>query len=212
MKTKILESSLELFLKHGIREMSIQKLIEPLGISTKTFYKYYKNKEELLAEVMEYHNNRHYSLLKSLPLSKNAACSFFDLWYIATVVGYDANKIFYQDLNYYYPELEKGVEENNNKKFVKYFLLMLKNGVKQGDFRQDIMPEVVLESIFVLFVAAVRKDHFKDFCFSAQEIMLNVFVVLIRGLCTEKGIKVLEEHIRTFDFTDSVKKIKEYKF
>jgi len=50
MKKEILQTSLKQFLKHGIRQMSIQKLVEPLGISTKTVYKYFKNKEELLEE------------------------------------------------------------------------------------------------------------------------------------------------------------------
>jgi len=50
MKDEILQTALEQFLKYGIREMSIRKLIASLGISTKTVYKYYKNKEELLED------------------------------------------------------------------------------------------------------------------------------------------------------------------
>jgi AcrR family transcriptional regulator len=205
MKNKILESSHNLFLKYGIREMSMQKLIEPLAISTKTFYKYYKNKEELLADVMQYHYNGQYAMLKKLPLDQNAVCLFVDLWHIAVEVEYEVNKIFYDDLHYYYPELEKEIEENSGKKFVEYFLLVLKKGIKEGDFRQDVIPEVVLESIFILFVNAVRKDYFKNFYLSAQGILLNIFVVFIRGLCTEKGIKALDEHMRRFDLSDNFK-------
>ena len=47
MKRKILQTSLEQFLKYGIRKMSVQKLVEPLPISTKTVYKHSKNKEDL---------------------------------------------------------------------------------------------------------------------------------------------------------------------
>ena len=66
MKEEILQTSLDQFLKYGIREMSIQKLIEPLGISTKTVYKYFKNKEELLEEALHLHFAGQYKLLEQL--------------------------------------------------------------------------------------------------------------------------------------------------
>jgi len=47
-KEIIIEVSLQQFLKHGIKQTTIQKLIEPLRLSTKTFYKYFADKEDLL--------------------------------------------------------------------------------------------------------------------------------------------------------------------
>ena len=52
VKDKIVEVALEQFLKHGIRSMTIKKLIGPMGISTKTVYKYFSSKEDLLAECL----------------------------------------------------------------------------------------------------------------------------------------------------------------
>ena len=45
-KEIIIEASLQQFLEHGIKQMTIQKLIEPLGLSTKTVYKYFADKED----------------------------------------------------------------------------------------------------------------------------------------------------------------------
>ena len=64
MKEEILQTSLKQFLKHGIREMSIQKLVEPMGISTKTVYKYFKNKEELLEEALHLHYAQQFQILE----------------------------------------------------------------------------------------------------------------------------------------------------
>ncbi len=46
MKEEILQKSLTLFLKHGIKEMSNQTLVDWLGISTKTIYKYFQSKKD----------------------------------------------------------------------------------------------------------------------------------------------------------------------
>jgi len=50
MKSEIIETSLQQFLTHGIRKMTVKEIIAPLGISTKTVYKYFANKEALLEE------------------------------------------------------------------------------------------------------------------------------------------------------------------
>lgn len=52
MRERILEMALERFMQYGIRNMTIKKLVEPLGISTKTVYKFFKSKEELLEECL----------------------------------------------------------------------------------------------------------------------------------------------------------------
>ena len=67
MKNEILQTSLQYFLKHGIRKMSNDKLVEILGISTKTLYKYFKNKEDLLEQSLNYYYAQQYELLKKMP-------------------------------------------------------------------------------------------------------------------------------------------------
>lgn len=80
MKDKILQESLQYFLKHGIREMSNNKLVELLGISIKTLYKYFKNKEDLLDEVLHLHHEQRLQKVKDLSSRQNATCLFLELW------------------------------------------------------------------------------------------------------------------------------------
>ena len=48
IKQKIIQGALQQFLTHGIRKMTMQKLVEAMGLSTKTVYKYFTDKEDLL--------------------------------------------------------------------------------------------------------------------------------------------------------------------
>src|SRR4029078_10891791 len=115
MKDEILQTALRQFLKYGIREMSIQKLVAPLGISTKTVYKYFENKEQLLEEALSLYYLQQYGLLQTFGNDKNVVCLLFDIWYIGIETECKVNKVFFQDLNYYYPELEKKVEATISK-------------------------------------------------------------------------------------------------
>ena len=196
MKNEILQASLTLCLQYGIRQMSIQKLVESLNISTKTVYKYFKNKEELLEAVLYRYHGEQYQLLENLPAGENAACLFFMIWQLAMDKEYQINKVFYEDLHEYYPELEQNVNAVIGPKFEQYFLSVIHQAMDEGAFRADILPEVALRSVLVLHRAAVRTEEFNRFGLSAQALMIHTTGQYIRSLCTPSGLQAVDKHIQ----------------
>jgi AcrR family transcriptional regulator len=196
MKDEILQASLNLCLQYGIRQMSIQKLVESLNISTKTVYKYFKNKEELLEALLYRYHGEQYHLLENLPAGQNAACLFFTIWQLAMDKEYHINKDFYEDLHEYYPELEQSVNAVIGPKFEQYFLSVIHQAMDQEAFRADILPPVALRSVLVLHRAAVRTEEFNRFGLSAQALMIHTTGQYIRSLCTPSGLQAVDEHIQ----------------
>ncbi len=186
----------QIFFKARHSRMSNNKLGGLLGISTKTVYKHFTNKEALLEEVLYLYHNMQNEKLQHLPTDRNAACLFFDVWQLAVETEYKVNKVFYDDLSYYYPELEKKVEKAIGKKFEIFFLSIIQRGIEEGSFRKDIPPEVALQSVLVLYRAAVRNERFKKFRLPANELLLYTTAVYIRGLCTGEGMHALDKHIK----------------
>lgn len=208
MKEEILQTALKQFLKYGIRKMSIRKLVDPIGISTKTFYKYFKDKEELLEAVLHLHYTQQYQLLENYSADQNVVTLFFDIWHAAIEGEYSVSNKFFHDLHYYYPELERKTEAAIGHKFWKKIEQIVQKGIKEGVFREDSCPEVVLEGIAVLYGAVARSGDFKKFRKSPHEIFLNTIVLYIRGLCTRKGIRQLDKHISSLDESAGIKSIK----
>jgi len=209
MKNEILQTSLKQFLKYGVREMSIQKLVAPLGISTKTVYKYFKNKEQLLEEALRLYYVQQYGLVQTFDTSTNVVGPLFHLWYMGIEAECNVNKVFFQDLNYYYPELEKKVEATVTKKIWKQFFRVIEKGVQQGFFREDINPEIILESISAVYVSIARTRNFKKFRTSLSTIFLNSITVIIRGFCTRKGVEELDSYIASVTTSGKIKVLKE---
>jgi AcrR family transcriptional regulator len=197
MKEEILQTALKQFLKYGIRKMSIKKLVDPLGISTKTVYKYFKNKEELLEAVLQLHYTQQYKLLENYAADQNVVSLIIDIWYMATEGDFSVNNKFFHDLHYYYPELEKKSETAIGQKIWKKIRHIVQKGIKEGLFRKDINPEVAMEGIAVLYGAVARTRGFKKFHLSSFEIFMNTIVLFLRGICTRKGIKELDRHLKT---------------
>ncbi|MFC0182695.1 TetR/AcrR family transcriptional regulator [Pseudarcicella hirudinis] len=69
MRENIVSSSLQQFLIHGIRKMTIQQIIHPLGLSTKTVYKHFANKEALLEECLILHYSGMFLKMKDLEMN-----------------------------------------------------------------------------------------------------------------------------------------------
>ena len=195
MKEEILKTALQQFVSNGIREMSVQKLVAQLSISTKTFYKYFENKEELLKEVLRHHYDLQYIELEKQVIEKKPVILFYEIWQTATLEEYNVNNRFFADLSYYYPTLQHEIEREIGSKFWERLKQIMENGIAQGYFKNEIKPYIVLESIAVLLNSISRTDKFLKYNTSAEEIFNNSITVLIKGICTSTGLEVLEKHI-----------------
>jgi AcrR family transcriptional regulator len=198
MKDEILQTALKQFLKYGIREMSIQKLVEPMEISTKTVYKYFKNKEKLLEHALQLYYMQQFQMLEQLSDDQKAVPLLLDIWYVAFEREYKVTNAFFHDLSYYYPELERKIQTAIGVKFSKQFKQIIQNGIDDRVFQDNINPEIIMEGIYILYDAATKTERFKPLRVSPFDVLLNTIVIYIKGFCTIEGIKELEEHTQNF--------------
>lgn len=188
-KERIIEVSLQQFLGYGIKKMTVQKLVEPLGLSTKTVYKYFEDKEDLLKQCLLVH----YAELSKrfLVLEKdffNPVVSILRIWQEIFKLDFGVSHVFYSDLNYYYPQLQDLIIE----KFFPQSHVMMKNvivkGIEEGFFRSNLKIDVVLEIMGFLYGNITRNSKFKALNYSPIIVMQNTLDIYIRGICTEKGL------------------------
>ncbi|WP_319590838.1 helix-turn-helix domain-containing protein [uncultured Draconibacterium sp.] len=194
VKEKILSRATEEFLKNGIKCMSVQKLVVPLGISTKTFYKYFKNKEELLEEVLTLLYIQQFKRIEEDSNTENPIHLLLQIWSMAFQRENDVNHKFYYDLHQYYPEVESRVENRVGQDFWKEFRHLINIGIENDLFLKTTQPDVVLEAISVLYSVSVRTEQFEKFGLSPTIIFQNTLAVLIRGICTSKGLDDFEKY------------------
>ncbi|MEP6556785.1 MAG: TetR/AcrR family transcriptional regulator [Ferruginibacter sp.] len=196
MRKEILQTSLEQFLKYGIRKVSVQKLVEPLGISTKTVYKYFKNKENLLKEALHLYYRQKNQLLECRVSEQNVVQLLCDVWSRSFQVELQVNQNFFSDLLHYYPDLNERFAATTDKIFTELFMRILKRGINEGFLKKNLLPQVALDGMYVLYAAIVRQQHFKKIRISPHDLLVNTMLIYVRGLCTEKGRK--EFNVQTY--------------
>lgn len=194
LKDRIVEVALEQFLKHGIRSMTIKKLVEPMGISTKTVYKYFKSKEDLLTECLRLlYGSYHNEFVTILSGNQSPVNHLLLVFRSALVKDFGVNQEFFHDLNHYYPELQNAAIQYYSENYPPLMLSLVQKGVDEAYFYPFIKPGLVLNAITVLYTSITRPAD-KKRPDNPNELFKSLVEVYIRGMCTEKGLKEFEHN------------------
>ena len=192
MKEDIVEKSLQAFLEQGIRSMTMQKLAAALGISTKTLYKYFADKEALLEACLMAHYAGMDQEIKGIVAAEPNPVDFIcALYEKSTALDFGANYLFYHDLNHYYPDLQDKVIVRNAGLIGDILTSTLQLGIDDGYFLPYLQPLVVLQAITVLYTSVTRFDTYSNFNLSPEELVKHTIDIYLRGICTDKGLQII---------------------
>ncbi|MBI3717953.1 MAG: TetR/AcrR family transcriptional regulator [Sphingobacteriales bacterium] len=195
VKNEILKVCLKYFLQHGVRKMTNDNLVAQLGISTKTLYKYFKDKEHLIEECLRLYYSQQFALFEKSEKGGNAAIFLFDVWYHGIEEECKVNKLFFTDLNYYYADIEEKIEKEVVKKVWLRFKQIVQQGIDDGFFKKDINADIFLEALSAIYVAIARTNKFKKFRKPVDIIFINSIALLIRGICTTESVADFDNYV-----------------
>jgi AcrR family transcriptional regulator len=193
----IIGKTLDLFKKYGIRSVSMDDIARELSISKKTIYQYVSNKEDLIAEVLEYENDTLKVLIDNLENDEvNAIDALLEVSLFFSKEIRETNPVLSFDLNKYYPELyRKHVNEKREFGYKKIYNNLL-IGKSQGLFREELNPELVAR-LYVQKIEDVMDPEFLDSAkFSFETVFKVMFENHIRGISNPTGIEYYEKQVK----------------
>ena len=144
---QILNTALDLFQQFGIKRIPVEEICQKAGVSKMTFYKYFKNKNELVRYMWE--KGFEQALAKfdeiqalDIPFEKK-------LQLILKMKEETSAKMSHEfALDYFYASADlKDFFEKLSRESISRFLKFLKNAQEKGEVRPDIRPEFLLAII-----------------------------------------------------------------
>ena len=189
---RILSTAMTQFTRQGVRSVKMDDLAGALGISKRTLYELYSNKEDLLFEgVKRFYERKRQEDKRIKEGSGNVMDTLLRLYQHAVMQQKQVNPVFYTDLEHYpnivaylHEEAKKTHEER--KQFIQ-------RGVEEGYFRSDVNIELVLQ-VFEIIAGHLVHDRLIT-RYSLSEIYNSVIFLSLRGLCTEQGLKRLDQFL-----------------
>ncbi|MDQ0215488.1 AcrR family transcriptional regulator [Oikeobacillus pervagus] len=147
MKGAIMEQSIELFANKGFKETSIQDIMDVLNVTKGTFYYYYKSKEEVLMDIQYQYINRLLDSQEKIIHDEETSYQeklheiIFKLLNDIEKEGLRA-KVFFREMRHLTNEHLNQIMEKRDQ-FKENIQLVVEEGIKKGEFRSDLPPNIV---------------------------------------------------------------------
>ncbi len=193
-KDKIMRTANGLFLKDGVREVSIDDICRELCISKKTFYQYYAQKEDLVADVVTCNVERKKAEFEKLVAGKDVVQilkAMFSL--VSRKKTIDRDKRMAKDIKKYYPETFSKRTDERYKAMYDFFVACLNEGMKSGLVRSDMDFEGVQLLICIMHDGMADylegRYHIDGFNVSFKSLAAAFEDIVTRTLLTPKGLE-----------------------
>lgn len=195
VKENIISEAINLFMKNGLRSVTMDDIAKHLGMSKKTIYQHFKDKEEIIIQstsVVFEHESKMMEEIESG--SENAVEELYKLTLCLRERIKNTNTTALYDMKKYYQNA--WIKYKNFKRDVIYNSVIknLKRGIEQGLFRKEINPEILAQLRIEEIELSFNKDFFPEEKFSLVEIHEQLFEHFTYGILSEKGFKLFETY------------------
>lgn len=196
MKKTILHKAGEIFLRLGFKSVTMDDIANELGMSKKTIYKFFKNKEELVDEsISVIHQKIHETISCICGNNLNAIEENFEIKKTFKDLFKNTDDSPMYQLQKYYPKTHAKLIMDEFSLFKDCILTNLTKGIKEGLYRKNIDPELTAKFYFSLVMSVHNENIYTYNKNTINTLELKALEYHTRAIATPKGVKVLEEQL-----------------
>lgn len=194
VRERILVESGQLFLKYGIKSMTMDSLAEEMGMSKRTIYERFRDKDTLLLEVILYYKVRNTAEAnKLIDQSDNAIEALFRIMKMTIDQMSQMSPNFFHDFKKYHSKVFMQIHESGNIRDFSLTAKLMETGVKQEVFRDDIIIDIVNPALHALFDLFKQDSSMMATGYNHKDMFDHIIIPFFRGISTAKGQKHLED-------------------
>ncbi len=184
-----------MFMKHGLKGLTMDAIASDLGMSKKTIYQYVDNKSELiLVTLKDYLDDEHQNLDLILKRSENSIDELVQMMQYFLKVLQEFTSTALDDMQKYYPESWTAYNDYRYNFMLGRMKRNLTNGIEQGFYRNCLNPDIIARIYIGNAEMLADQQLFPANKFTYIDIFREFLNYHLRGIVSEKGLKYMEEH------------------
>ncbi len=169
-------------------------LASSLGISKRTIYENFKNKEDILKNcILISQENINHRVIEIMGQSENVVYGCLQI-----INDYKYTRlptaIFWEDIYKYYPEIYQCILEDVEKSNI-YLKRLLEEGIKDNYFRKKLHLDETLFMLDISIYIKIIGIYSVRVSLSRTDLIFNIMVNMLRGISTDKGIEIIDNYI-----------------
>ncbi|MDA0774577.1 MAG: TetR/AcrR family transcriptional regulator [Bacteroidetes bacterium] len=195
MKEKILERAVQDFLSYGFKNVTMDDLAQKLGISKKTIYEYFDNKNQLVFEASHaIFDTVMADITNIYKQETNPIRGLFEIKKIALKFLIDDQRSPQYQLQKYYPKIYSELKEKELTVLGSQFKKSLEKGIKTGLFRSEIDTDFVTRLYFNGIRGIRDISLFPVKKYKIEKLLIQYFEYHFRAIATPKGLELFQSY------------------
>ncbi|MEM9884758.1 MAG: TetR/AcrR family transcriptional regulator [Bacteroidota bacterium] len=195
-KEQIIEQAGALFLRYGIRSVSMDDIAGKLGMSKKTLYQYFEAKSDLIQHVTISYIQKDLEIFGAIRDSADNAVEELMNFaqYLMETIRQVSPTVMY-DLQKYYKNSWCKMQEVHNEYVYNSIKDNIERGQKQGLYRSEINADIASRIYVEASHVVMDEDVFPMKKYKKEEIVKEFIHQFVHGWASDKGLELWKEHI-----------------
>lgn len=196
-KTEYLRIIAQLFMRYGFKSVGVDDISKELGISKKTLYQEFKDKNDIVDQVTAMVIGEEQTMVCSIAdKSENAIDEVIELAKLIGAKHENIHPSIHFELKKYYPRAFKRFEEHKHNHVFNCIKSNLDRGINEALYRGNINTDIIAGIFVNKMEMFIDRDSFGDKEYSFQEVYFEMMRYHIRGIASEKGREYLKNRIQ----------------
>ena len=190
----ILDRILALFVRYGVRSITMNDIARELGVSKKTLYSDFKDKEDLIKQVVDFDKSQSRHVLDELYESElNALEEVYQVNSRIHSIRSCYSPSFHYDLKRYYPDTYRSWIQDKRQNMYDLITKNLRKGKKEGLYREEIREHIIARLYMARVEMLDSNEIIEEQETLSAEFMQEIFFYHLHGICNDKGLKNLAQ-------------------
>jgi len=194
-RERILGKAHELFNRFGFRRVTMDEIAIKTGMSKKTIYQSFANKDEIVDAVVENHINKSVETCEqNNAKAENAVHEIFLNIVMMQDLMSEMNPVIFEDMEKFFPPVFTKFYHHKNTYIFEKVQKNLEKGIEEGFFREEINVDVItkfrVETLFTPF----NQDIFPYAKYNLLEVEIETLELYLYGITTIEGQKLIKKY------------------
>lgn len=199
-KERIIEQAMRMFVSQGIKSVRMDDIAQQLGVSKRTLYELFGDKEGLLYLAMTcYFNQNRLCWSASCADARNVLESMFMV--LGSIMDHaDTTGRLMDNLRKFYPAVHDKLTREGTEKNRQEFRAMLRQGIADGLFIDRINIDLAINVLYYTASALVtRKGLVLPEGITEREAFVEIVSNFFRGISTAEGMRLVDDYLKRYE-------------
>lgn len=196
-KIEIMEKAGEVFMRYGVKSVTMDDLAKSLGVSKKTIYKYFRDKNDLVKHIVKAKTELDKTVCETSKLEAVNAIDELILISksVSDMFGQLHTSVFF-DLKKYHRAAWDIMDAHKNDYVRDQIIDNIQRGISEGLYRKDLNSDIISTVYLTTMDAIFDGLTFNQSNMNLSIILIEVIRFQIRGMANDSGLSYLKERLK----------------